>query len=169
MHKRKKLALSATALGVLAASAIAWGVDKPGPQASSTSQPGMFGKHWGPGHGGPMGRMARHLDLTAEQQQAITAILMNAREEGELLRLQLDDLRSQVGDMIRSDQYDEDEVRILVENQSPAFVDLTLLGIRTMSRVYAELTPEQRAKADRMLEQRRGGRFGRGGFGMPGF
>jgi hypothetical protein len=54
----------------------------------------------------------------------------------------------------------------MVESKSPVFVDLTLLGIRTMSQVYAELTPEQRDKADAMMASRRGG-FGGRGWGFP--
>jgi Spy/CpxP family protein refolding chaperone len=166
MHRRKNIALSAGALGVLAASAIAWGVNHE-PAADGAADDHDRAHRWGHRHGGPMQRLARHLDLSEEQQLAINAIVNNSRDEAEILRLQLEELRQTVGNSIRAGEYDEDEVRILVENQAPAFVDMTLLGIRTMSQVYEQLTPEQRAKADELMEQRRGGRFGRG-FGMPG-
>ena len=165
MHRRKKLALSAGALGVLAASAIAWGVNEPA--GDGLVEDTDRGHRWGPRHGGPMAHMARRLDLSEEQQLAITAILSTARDEAEVLRLQLEELRRTIGDSIRTGEYDEDQARILVENQAPAFVDMTLLGIRTMNQVYEQLTPEQRAEADALMEKRRGGRFGRG-FGMPG-
>jgi Spy/CpxP family protein refolding chaperone len=170
MHKRKKLILSASALGVLAASAIAWGVND-GPSAGLDAPgDGDKSQHWGRRHGGgPLARLSRHLDLSETQTLAITAILNNSRAEADVLRLQLEELRGQVGGMIRTDGYDEDEVRILVENQAPTFVEMTLLGIRTMSQVYAELTPEQRAEADALMEKRRGRRFGGGGFGMQGW
>lgn len=166
MHRRRKIALSAGALGVLAASAIAWGVNHDS-NGNGVSDDTGRSQRWGHRQGGPMAHLARRLDLSDEQQLAITAILNNSRDEAEVLRLQLEELRRTVGESIRAGEYDEDQVRILVENQSPAFVDMTLLGIRTMSQVYEQLTPEQRTKADELMEKRRGGRFGRG-FGMPG-
>ena len=166
MNRRKKLALSAGAIGVLAASAIAWGVNHD-PAAAGAAEESERPHRWSSRHGGPMAHLARRLDLSDEQRLAITAILNNARDEAAVLRLQLEELRRTVGDSIRAGEYDEDEVRILVENQSPAFVDMTPLGIRTMSQVYAQLTPEQREEANALMEKRRGGRFGRG-FGMPG-
>jgi len=166
MHRRKNIALTAGALGVLAASAIAWGVNhEPGSSAEADDSDRFH--RWGHRHGGPMAHMAKRLDLSEEQQLSIAAILNESRNEAELLRAQLEELRRSVGDSIRAGEYDEDEVRILVENQAPAFVDMTMLGIRTMSQVYEQLTPEQRDQADEMMEKRRSRRFGRG-FGMPG-
>lgn len=164
LTRRKTITLSATALGVLTAWAVAWGVtenDGTEPTAS-----GFEGRHWGGHRGGRMDRMARHLDLSDEQRTQIEAIMANARTEGEQLRGELATLREEVGAMIRSDGYYEDQVRIQVESKGPVFVELTVLGIRTMNDVYQVLTPEQRAKADEMLA--RGRRFGRG-FGVGGF
>ncbi len=169
MQKRKKIILSAVALGVIAASAIAWGVSENTRSGSGAKPDDGYGRHFSHGHRSPMHRLGHHLDLSDEQQESITTILRNARSEGEQLGNQLSDLRGEVTDMIRNAGYDEDEVRIRVENASPVFVDLTLLGIRTMSQVYAELTPEQRLRADELLEKRTHGRYGRGRFGMPGF
>lgn len=166
LTRRKTITLSATALGVLTAWAVAWGVtENDGKQAAPS---GFEGRHWGGHRGGRMERMTRHLDLSDEQRTQIEAILANARTEGEQLRSELATLREEVGAMIRSDGYYEDQVRIQVEAKAPVFVELTVLGIRTMNDVYQVLTPEQRAKADEMLARGRGRGFGRG-FGMGGF
>ncbi len=166
LSRRKTITLSATALGVLTAWALAWGVNEnDGIEAQAGNSQGG---HWGGHRGGRMERMARHLDLSDEQRAAVEAILANARAEGEQLRGELATLREEVGAMIRSDGYYEDQVRIQVESKSPVFVELTVLGIRTMNEVYQVLTPEQRAKADEMLARGRGRRFGPG-FGVGGF
>ena len=168
MRSKTKLTLSATALGVLAATAVAWGVNEGEPSASSDHRHGIWGPRLGYRHGGdPMGRITRHLDLSEEQQTKIRGILDTARAEGQTLRAELADMREQLQTTIRENGYYEDQVRMTVESKSTVFVDLTMLGIRTMSQIYAELTPEQQAQADEMLE-RRGGRFGRHRFGPLG-
>lgn len=166
LTRRKTITLSATALGVLTAWALAWGVNE---NDGAEPDAGSFeGHRWGAHRGGRMDRMARHLDLSDEQRAEVEAILADARTKGEQLRGELATLREEVGAMIRSDGYYEDQVRVQVESKSPVFVELTVLGIRTMNDVYQVLTPEQRAKADEMLARGRGRGFGRG-FGMGGF
>ena len=166
LTRRKTITLSAVALGVLTAWALAWGVND-----NDSTDPGagnFEGRHWGGHPGGRVNRMARHLDLSDEQRAEIEAIFATAREQGEQLRGELATLRENLGAMIRSDGYYEDQVRIQVESKSPVFVELTVLGIRTMNDVYQVLTPEQRVKADEMLARGRGRGFGRG-FGPGGF
>lgn len=166
LTRRTTITLSATALGVLTAWAVAWGVTED--DATDPAPSGFEGPHWGGHRGGRMDRMARHLDLSDEQRTQIEAIMANARNEGEQLRGELATLREEVRAMIRSDGYYEDQVRVQVESKAPVFVELTVLGVRTMNDVYQVLTPEQRAKADEMLARRRGPGFGRG-FGPGGF
>lgn len=157
---RKRIALSASALGVLTAWAIAWGVNENEANTSDEQGYSQWGPRWGHRHRGDMvGRMAWHLDLTEEQQARIRAIFAEARTEGENLRAELAEMRSELQRSIRDNGYYEDQVRVMVESKAPLFVELTMLGIRTMSQVYAELTPEQQTRADEMLEKR-GGRFG---------
>lgn len=168
MRSKTKLRLSATALGVLAATAVAWGVNEGEPSASTDQRHGIWGPRGGHRHGGDrMGMMTRHLNLTDEQQTTIRGILETARADGEVLRAEVAAMRQELQTTIRENGYYEDQVRMAVESKSTVLVDLTLLGIRTMSQIYAELTPEQQAQADEMLE-RRGGHFGRHRFGPLG-
>ncbi len=131
LSRRKTITLSATALGVLTAWALAWGVNE---NDGAEAPAGNFeGRHWGAHRGRPLDRMARHLNLSDEQRAAVEAIMADARTQGEQLRGELATLREEVGAMIRSDGYYEDQVRIQVESKSPVFVELTVLGIRTMN------------------------------------
>jgi len=120
------------------------------------------GRHGGPGH-----MLSRHLDLTDEQQTRVAEIVKSARSDGETLRTELGRLRQEVATSIRENGYAEDQVRTLVEARAPQLVDLMMLRIRAMAKIYELLTPEQKASADKFLEQGPG--FGRGRHRGEGF
>jgi Spy/CpxP family protein refolding chaperone len=102
--------------------------------------------------GGPMEAMTRHLDLSEEQQTAIRKSFEDARDQGQALREQLDAMRKQITENIRTNGYDEDQVRLTVENNIPLMVDAMMLRIGTMARIYEQLTPEQQAEVDKFME-----------------
>jgi len=102
--------------------------------------------------GDPMEAMTRRLDLSEEQQAAIRKSFDNSREQGQALREQIDELRRQVAESIRANGYQEDQVRLMVENNISLMVDVMMLRIGTMARIYEQLTPEQQAEADKFLE-----------------
>lgn len=125
------------------------------------------GKH-GMHGGGPMGFMSRRLGLSEEQQKQIGDILAASRTESEPLREKMHAMREEIRREVKENGYDEDAVRVIVENNIPAFVDMTLLSVRTMNSVNDVLTPEQQAQAEEMMQswrERRGRGFG-GGYGM---
>lgn len=111
--------------------------------------------------GGRMGRfmihaLDRHVDLTDEQYAAIESILESSRTEGEALRTRMEPLHEQIRAQIHQDGFDEGQVRILLENQSPLMIDAMLLRIRTLAEIRDQLTPEQQQLAEEMFEHRRG-------------
>ena len=118
------------------------------------------GEGWGPGFG-MSGRIARHLDLSDEQRDQIRELRAASREQGEALRAQLDQLREDVASTIKASGFDEDQVRLMLENRSSLMIDLAMLRIRGMAEVYALLTPEQREKVDARMAQGPRGRHGR--------
>ena len=117
--------------------------------------------------GDPIEAMATRLDLSEEQQTAIRKSFEDSKEQGQALREQIDELRKQVTENIRTNGYQEDQVRLMVENNIPLMVDAMMLRIGTMARIYEQLTPEQQAEAAKFLEnggprrwRHRGGGFG---------
>jgi Spy/CpxP family protein refolding chaperone len=117
--------------------------------------------------GDPMEAMARHLDLSEEQQTAIRKSFEDSKKQGQALREQIDELRKQVAESVRENGYQEDQIRLMVENNIPLMVDAIMLRIGTMAGIYEQLTPEQQAEADEFLEnggprrwRHRGGGFG---------
>lgn len=151
MRYTRRMTLTATALGVLGATAVAWGVNEP----PAGERPPWFG-HGRHARGGPLAHMARRLELSDAQQAQIRAIFEASREQAEQIRSRLDSMREQLGEMVRSGDFYEDQARVIAESHAQDFAALAVLGARTMSQVYAVLTPEQRAKADELLERRRG-------------
>ena len=104
--------------------------------------------------------LSRHLELTEAQEEQVETIFAAARAKRQALRGELGDLRREIGESIRENGYQEDQVRIQVESAAPKMVDLMVLRIGAMAQVYELLTPEQQTKADEWFE--RGPRFGRG-------
>ena len=113
--------------------------------------------------GGPLQAMTRHLDLTENQQEQVRTIVAATTTEGKALRVQMDGMRQQIISSIREKGYQEDEVRLIAENNMPLLVDMAVLRIRAMAEIYEILTPEQQAEADKFMEQGGPARWGRHG------
>jgi Spy/CpxP family protein refolding chaperone len=130
--------------------------------------------HWEHGMkgGGPLQAMTRHLELTEEQQAQAKAIAAATMKESKVLREKMDGMREQIVAGIRENGYQEDEVRLIAENNMPLLVDMAVLRIRAMAEIYEILTPEQKAEADALMAQvgtgggpgRYGRHFGRHSF-----
>ena len=118
------------------------------------------------GAGGPLQAMTRHLDLTEEQQAQVQTIVAATMEEGKALRVQMDGMREQIIANIQENGYQEDEVRLIAENNMPLLVDMVVLRIRAMAEVYEILTPEQKTEADKFMQQGGPGRWGRHGWNV---
>lgn len=111
--------------------------------------------------GGPLQAMASHLDLTDDQQAQVREIIGATMQEGKVLNQQMRGMREQIMTSVRENGYDEDQVRLIAENNMPLLVDMAVLRIRAMGEIYEILTPEQQAEADKFIEQGGPGRWGR--------
>lgn len=123
------------------------------------------GKGMGPGR--HFARMARDLDLTAEQKGQIKTILDAEREKSAPLRKQLADNREQLRKLAEKDPFDEAAVRKLAADQEKSHIEMIVSRTRTMNRVHALLTPEQQEKARKLRPFREGGPSGGGRRGYP--
>ena len=99
--------------------------------------------------------MARALDLTDDQQTQIKTILEGARSATEPLHSKMDEVRKQLEAATANGQFDEAQVRALANQQAQLMADSIVEHERTKSKIFAILTPEQRAKAEEM--HKRGG------------
>jgi protein CpxP len=94
-------------------------------------------------------RIARALDLTEEQKREAETILASERPNVAPLIRQLVEghKRLRAAD---DGQFHEAQVRIIAAQQAQTLAELIVAKERIQMRLYALLTPEQRAKAERM-------------------
>ena len=100
------------------------------------------------------------LDLNAEQRDAVQAILDDARPAMQEYRKSLWENRQKLRDLAKADTVDEAAIRTLAEAQGNIMADMIVKRTEIMQAVRAELTPEQRAQAEQLME-RHGGRGGK--------
>jgi Spy/CpxP family protein refolding chaperone len=160
MNRSKAHKIIVTIIVTLVASVTLWAI------AHAVNDDGQRRGH----RGGPAAMLSWHLDLSDDQEDRVEAIFNSAHTEGEAIRSELGSLRREVVESIRANGYQEDQVRIRIESETPKMVDLMLSRIRTMAEVYEVLTPEQQARVDEFIDEGPG--FGRGrrhGLGFGGF
>jgi Spy/CpxP family protein refolding chaperone len=101
-------------------------------------------------------RLTQELNLTDAQQAQIKTIVQTEKAKVQPLRQQLRQNRlaqAQTGGTAGT--FDEAQVRAFAAKQAQLMSDLTVERERTKSQIYAVLTPEQRTKAQALLQQRR--------------
>lgn len=118
------------------------------------------GHYYGEHRGGKMMHVMKKLDLTTEQHKTIRNIKDEQREKMSAKRDEMMDIRKELRQQVRADNYDAGKVRELADAKAKIMADMTVKRIETMNRIRKELTPEQVAKLDSFKE--RG--FGRGDF-----
>lgn len=107
--------------------------------------------------------MAGVLDLTDEQRTQIQEIVAAEREAVKPLVGQLRGKRKELLAATRGAAFDEAAVRSLAAGQAGIFTELIVAKARMKSRIFAVLTPQQQAKAEKirpLWEGRRGHRRG---------
>ncbi len=116
------------------------------------------GPHGPCGRFGPFGFMAAHhalheLGLTDPQKTQIKGILRSHRQELRGAMERLHAVHEAVGQLSRQDAIDEDAIREGVRDAVGPLGDLAVLHARLRREIAAVLTPEQRQKAESLLEQ----------------
>lgn len=143
----KKLFLTVTAILLVMAAGMAGTVLAQGP-----------GRDFGPGfgrHGGWMLHyMAKELNLTADQQAQIKSIMQAERTKVQPLMQQLRQ-NEQAQNATINGSFDEAQARAFANKQTQIMSDLIVEKQRTKSQIYAVLTPEQRQKAQQLMQEHR--------------
>ncbi len=105
-------------------------------------------------------RIARALDLTAQQREQIGQIRSEQRSELAPLREQMKQNRAQMRSVLGAETLDESAVRALTAAQAEIKAQLLVAHVETRRQVHALLTPEQREKADALMERGHKGKRG---------
>lgn len=95
-------------------------------------------------------RMTCQLSLSAEQQAKIRAILVKENENVATLMKKLGESRKQLRAAEEKQVFDEAAFRSIATGKAQAEVELDVSRARVHSSINALLTPEQRAKAEKL-------------------
>lgn len=116
-----------------------------------------FGQHRGMGFGRNNGWMLKHmtkqLNLTEAQQTQIKDIMAVEKTKIKPMMQQLRQ-NQQAEDTNMNGNFDENQARAFANKQAQLMTDLIVEKERMRSQVYAVLTPEQRQKAQQLMQER---------------
>jgi periplasmic protein CpxP/Spy len=110
---------------------------------------GRFGHH----KGWMLQRMTRELNLTEAQQAQIKSILQTEHARIQPLKQQLRQNQQAQGTPTTG-AFDEAQARAFAGKQAQIMSDLIVEKQRTKSQIYAVLTPDQRTKAQELMQER---------------
>jgi Spy/CpxP family protein refolding chaperone len=118
-------------------------------------------EHRGHNRGGHFfDRAATQLDLTDAQKQFAQSLFRENRAAAQPLMQQLRQGREEMAAAVKANN--DAEITRIANQQAQLTAQLHALRAKSLAKFYAQLTPEQRAKADSMysnLENRFGRRF----------
>jgi Spy/CpxP family protein refolding chaperone len=98
--------------------------------------------------------LSRQLDLTDAQKTQVKTILEAERSKVAPLLAEAGKNRQQLHESTASGKFDEAQVRAIAAEQAKTMTELMVEKERVKAKIYNEvLTPEQRTKADAMLQR----------------
>lgn len=118
--------------------------------AQKGKREGFGGKGFG---GRGLARIAQKLNLTDEQKTEVKAITEDSRARLKPLMESLRESRKQAETLGTDGTFNEEQVNQIAANQSETMKQLFIEREKTKARIFAVLTPEQRAEAAKMKEQ----------------
>ena len=114
--------------------------------------------HGGPhGHGDMLEHMARELNLTEDQKTQAKGIMDAAESAASGIHTKLEEIHKQLDAATANGQFDENQVRTLANQQAQLQAEMMVEHLRAKSKIFAILTPEQRAKAEELHKRGPGG------------
>lgn len=111
------------------------------------------GRGFGHHRGWMLKHMAKELNLTDAQQTQIKGIMADGKTRTMPLQQQLRQNKLAENANI-SGSFNETQARAFAGKQAQLMTDLMVEKQRTRSQVYAVLTPEQRQKAQQLMQER---------------
>jgi Spy/CpxP family protein refolding chaperone len=111
-------------------------------------------EHWKHHHRGH--HLWKELNLTDAQKKEMFSIRLDERAKMKPLVQKLKEGREQLRALPKG-QFDEAKVRAIAKGQADIMAELIVERARMMSKMYAVLTPEQRAKAEKIHESWKAG------------
>ena len=102
-------------------------------------------------------RITRQLDLTDAQQAKVKSILEAERQNVAPLFAQAARNRQQLREATANGKFDEAQTRSLAAQQAQTMTELIVARERVKAKIYNEvLTPEQKTRADQLMQRLEG-------------
>lgn len=124
-------------------------------EAQRGSGPGRPGFGAGIGGGVGLGRLSAELNLTEAQKSAIKGINDQARTLSEPIHTSMQAIREQLEAAVKANKTDR-EIEQITAQQGSLLGQLAAIQAKAARSVWAQLTVEQRAKAEELRSQRPG-------------
>lgn len=146
MNRRNIFAVAATVVGLAVIPVTA--------QKAQDSATGEHAKHGR--HGRFLGRSAAALNLSDAQKATAKQLFADARQQSEPLMQQLKQVRTDLEAAVKANN--TAQISTLTARQGQISGQLAEIRTKAMASFYAQLTPEQKAKADELHGKMREGR-----------
>ena len=138
---RTKVLFAALAISIGTAIAVS--------QTASKPDHGDFQQHW-------LSYMTDYLDLTDAQQAQAKQILDKEKPGMDAFMAQMKQTHDQLRQLEFATTFDEAKVRAAAAQQAQIMTEMTVQKARLHSQLYQILTPEQQAKAAKMMDHHHG-------------
>ena len=148
------------AIGILTAGAmVAQTQQAPAPAAQTPAAvQGHHGKNAGNWQDRMVRRMTARLNLTVDQQKQVRSILRDAREQNKAFAPKAREERMALHNAVKSDSLGQ--IDQIIQANSDVNSKVMANHAKTMAKIYAVLTPDQKAKFDQRFDRRAGVRQG---------
>lgn len=129
----------------------------PSAPPGSTAVQGHPGRSW---QGSMVRRLTQRLNLTADQQMRVKAIVKEAREQNQPMAAQLRDERMALRNAVKTDSLAQ--IDQITQSNAALNAKVEANHVKTMAKIYAILTPDQKAAFDHEFAHGRGVRQSKG-------
>jgi Spy/CpxP family protein refolding chaperone len=147
------MALLTSSIGLVAAAAAMPFGDGPGCERGGY-QAGAAGEFRGMGPN--LDRLADRLNMTDEQRAEVEAIQREARQQMVVLKDRMKANRSQIRDLVGSEDYDENAVRRVAGEQGDLRAEVIMLRARMRQDMKRVLNDDQLAQLDSLRPRKQG-------------
>jgi Spy/CpxP family protein refolding chaperone len=106
-------------------------------------------------------RLTKRLDLTQDQQDRVKAIFADSKTQAKALNPQLREERMELKAAVKSDS--PSQIDHITQQNATLNSQAEAIHVKAMAKVYALLTPAQKAKFDHMDARRVSSRFHKSG------
>jgi len=114
----------------------------------------VFGSPFGFEKGHNLKRLAKHLDLSAEQRQQMKVIKEQSKLTNMAIHQELKAFKAEVKPLIMAETFDESAFTALQSQYQSAFAQMALQKAKTRHQIFQLLTDEQKEKMQAMRARR---------------